>query len=215
MENHIIFQCAFTKSSSSPNTQISNEFERSIKIYGAAEQRAQLEPLLRWATPHQRGFPPPRPDGSRDIPGLADIPHTQLYNEYMISQSESGPLTSEEQRKLQATAESLARAEELRIMLANLERRDDESRRGSLLDKLCSTEDILQLPEHPNPPGVSTGELVVNLLKHQVCVSSCKHLQWLKGTFRSLRNKLYNGVSIASILNCPLGRKISLFSFGS
>lgn len=35
-------------------------------------------------------------------------------------------------------------------------------------DKLCSAEDVLKLPEHPNPPGVATGDLLVDLLKHQV-----------------------------------------------
>jgi SWI/SNF-related matrix-associated actin-dependent regulator of chromatin subfamily A3 len=40
-----------------------------------------------------------------------------------------------------------------------------------ILSKLCSTEDILNLPLHPNPPGIETGELVVNLLKHQVRLS--------------------------------------------
>jgi hypothetical protein len=54
-------------------------------------------------------------------------------------------------------------------MLANLEKVDDEGRRGSLLDTLCSTEDILDLPEHPNPPGIASGELRVDLLRHQVC----------------------------------------------
>ena len=65
--------------------------------------------------------------------------------------------------------QEFARAAELRQMLANLERVDDEGRRGSLLDTLCSTEDILELPEHPSPPGIASGELRVDLLKHQVC----------------------------------------------
>jgi hypothetical protein len=54
-------------------------------------------------------------------------------------------------------------------MLANLERVDDEGRRSSLLDTLCSTEDVLELPEHPSPPGIASGELRVDLLRHQVC----------------------------------------------
>ncbi len=54
-------------------------------------------------------------------------------------------------------------------MLSSLEKVDDEGRRSSLLDTLCSTEDVLGLPEHPNPPGIASGELRVDLLKHQVC----------------------------------------------
>jgi SWI/SNF-related matrix-associated actin-dependent regulator of chromatin subfamily A3 len=65
--------------------------------------------------------------------------------------------------------EEFARSAELRQTLANLEKVDDEGRRGSLLDTLCSTEDVLNLPEHPNPPGIASGELRVDLLKHQVC----------------------------------------------
>jgi SWI/SNF-related matrix-associated actin-dependent regulator of chromatin subfamily A3 len=64
--------------------------------------------------------------------------------------------------------EEFARAAELRQTLANLEKVDDEGRRSSLLDTLCSTEDVLGLSEHPNPPGIASGELRVDLLKHQV-----------------------------------------------
>ena len=56
----------------------------------------------------------------------------------------------------------------MRSMLNTLEKVDDEGRRSSLLDELCSTDDVLKLPEHPNPPGLATGDLKVNLLKHQV-----------------------------------------------
>jgi hypothetical protein len=64
--------------------------------------------------------------------------------------------------------ESLQKAAELKSMLNNLEKVDDEGRRESLLDTLCSTDDILNLPLHPNPPGTKNGQLVIDLLKHQV-----------------------------------------------
>lgn len=70
---------------------------------------------------------------------------------------------------LRKQQESFARAAELRQMLSGLEKVDDEGRRSSLLDTLCSTEDVLGLPKHPNPPGIASGELRVDLLKHQVC----------------------------------------------
>jgi SWI/SNF-related matrix-associated actin-dependent regulator of chromatin subfamily A3 len=73
----------------------------------------------------------------------------------------------EQQRKQQ---EAFAKAQELRQILNSLEKVDDEGRRSSLLDSLCSTEDVLALPTHPNPPGIQSGDLKVNLLKHQVGV---------------------------------------------
>lgn len=70
----------------------------------------------------------------------------------------------------QSEAQQLAfvRAAELKQLLSGLERVDDEDRRASLLDTLFSTVDILNLPVHPNPPGTANGELMVDLLKHQV-----------------------------------------------
>lgn len=70
---------------------------------------------------------------------------------------------------LRKQQEAFARAADLRQTLSNLEKVDDEGRRSSLLDSLCSIEDVLGLPEHPNPPGIASGELRVDLLKHQVC----------------------------------------------
>ena len=76
------------------------------------------------------------------------------------------PAQEAAQKKL---AEDMRKAAELRQILNNLEKVDDEGRRANLLDQLLSTEDVLGLPEHPNPPGIDTGNLTVNLLKHQVC----------------------------------------------
>jgi SWI/SNF-related matrix-associated actin-dependent regulator of chromatin subfamily A3 len=67
--------------------------------------------------------------------------------------------------------EALYKAAELRQMISALEKVDDEGRRATLLDTLFSTEDILSLPEHLNPPGIASGELTVDLLKHQVYIS--------------------------------------------
>lgn len=65
-------------------------------------------------------------------------------------------------------AEEMAKSAELRQILNNLEKVDDEGRRSSLLDTLCSVADVLELPEHPSPPSLRSGDLKVNLLKHQV-----------------------------------------------
>lgn len=143
-------------------------------MFGAVDQRSELERLLTWATPQQRGFPPPKADGTRAIPGMSRE-EARTYNV-------SGPTASqiarakktnpEEAKKLlaqkEAMADALRKSEELRSILANLEKVDDEGRRSSLLDTLCPTSDVLALPEHENPPGIATGELYVDLLKHQV-----------------------------------------------
>lgn len=144
----------------------------TLKIYGASDMRDHLEPLLIWATPGQRGFPSRQagPSARQDL--AAPISST----------SGAGPSTERRvgpsQRHAQQEAarkqqEALQKAAELRQMLSTLETVDDEGRRSSLLDTLCSTDDILNLPLHPNPPGLRNGELKVDLLKHQ-----SQALQW-------------------------------------
>ena len=81
------------------------------------------------------------------------------------AQQEANRKQQEAMRKQQ---EAFARAQELKQILDNLEKVDDEGRRASLLDTLCSVDDVLGLPVHPSPPSIATGELRVNLLKHQV-----------------------------------------------
>ncbi|KAI0093185.1 SNF2 family N-terminal domain-containing protein [Irpex rosettiformis] len=75
----------------------------------------------------------------------------------------------EAQRK---QAEAIAKAYELRQILDNLAKVDNEGRRTSLLDTLCSVDDALDLPDHPSPPG-KDDDLKVELLKHQK-----QALQW-------------------------------------
>ncbi|TDL17295.1 hypothetical protein BD410DRAFT_794458 [Rickenella mellea] len=157
----------------------------TLKIYGASDKRDQLEPQLIWATPRQRGFPPRNAAGPQAVPGA---PSTYGNRTPAPTQSVGGPSSSRmpsrtsgmtaEQAKRQraqqlAQQEALRKAAELRQMLNNLEKVDDEGRRESLLDTLCSKDDVLNLPLHPNPPGIQSGDLVVNLLKHQ-----SQALQW-------------------------------------
>jgi hypothetical protein len=110
-----------------------------------------------------------------------------------------------------------ARAEELRQMLLNLGKVDDEGRRTSLLDTLCSIEDVLNLPEHLNPPSIASGELRVDLMRHQVCdhpiiqevyrcSTSCLHIH---------RNKHCSGPLSTKIQNFRRRKRISLCSSGS
>jgi len=75
---------------------------------------------------------------------------------------------SKQEAARQQREEELRKASELNNMLKTLEKKDDDERRSSLLDTVCSVEDILNLPEYPSPPGIQTGDLKVDLLRHQV-----------------------------------------------
>jgi SWI/SNF-related matrix-associated actin-dependent regulator of chromatin subfamily A3 len=129
--------------------------------------RDRLEPVLIWATPGQRGFPSRQagPSARQDLAAPVS------------SASGAGPSTQRrvgasqthvQQEAARKQQEALQKAAEIRQMLSTLEKVDDEGRRSSLLDTLCSTDDILNLPLHPNPPGLKNGDLKVDLLKHQV-----------------------------------------------
>ncbi|KAI0690203.1 SNF2 family N-terminal domain-containing protein [Cerioporus squamosus] len=177
------------------------ELSMTLKIYGPADKRNILEPKLIWATPGQRGFPKPIANGTRAVPGApapratpAPVPsysqaykptpapaYSQPYKSMPASsqqrQAANAAAQQEAMRRQQEAArkqqEALAKAQELKQILDNLEKVNDEGRRASLLDTLCSVDDVLGLPVHPNPPGITTGELKVNLLKHQ-----SQALQW-------------------------------------
>lgn len=137
--------------------------------------RDQLEPLLVWATPHQRGFPRNNSTKSHVVPG-APVPRVPNASASSVAgpSSQRRPAgmtpaqTKAHNEAIRKQQESLQKAAELKSMLNNLEKVDDEGRRESLLDTLCSTDDILNLPLHPNPPGTKNGQLVIDLLKHQV-----------------------------------------------
>ena len=68
------------------------------------------------------------------------------------------------------------KAQELREVINSFESVNDESRRESLLDSLCSTNDILNLPvqDDPPPPSIENGELATNLMRHQL-----QALRWM------------------------------------
>ncbi|KIY50140.1 hypothetical protein FISHEDRAFT_71758 [Fistulina hepatica ATCC 64428] len=106
--------------------------------------------------------------------GMSLTSSSASYGSYTSSKTSSSaaptPEQLEAQRKL---GEAMRNAAELREMINGLEKVDDETRRSSLLDKLCANEDVLTLPEYPNPPGIANGGLRVNLMKHQ---GQC--LQW-------------------------------------
>lgn len=139
----------------------------TLKMYGASDKRRELEPLLIWATPGQRGFPPSTAASasiSNRAGSIAQAAPSSLQHRRNVSQT---PAQTEAVQKQQ---EALRKAAELRQMLSSLQKVNDEDRRSSMLDTLCSADDVLNLPLHPSPPSVLSGELKVDLLKHQVCL---------------------------------------------
>ena len=148
----------------------------TLKIYGAPEKRNEVKTMLGSAMPAQSRSSTTAPSTSLSVrPYEAATSYTSYaapgFSGHDSRTSGYGthipPTLAAEAFKKQQ--EDFARATELRQMLSNLEKVNDDNRRTSLLDTLCSTEDILNLPEHPNPPGIASGELRVDLLKHQVC----------------------------------------------
>lgn len=151
---------------------------RTLKFYGRSNLRDQLEPLLVWATPCQRGFPARNNASSSQSASGASVPYASQSHASSsasagsASQRRPAGMTPAQikahEESIRKQQESLMKAQELKAMLNNLEKVDDEGRRTSLLDSLCSTDDILNLPLHPDPPGIKNGQLTVDLLKHQV-----------------------------------------------
>ncbi|KAE9411346.1 hypothetical protein BT96DRAFT_952431 [Gymnopus androsaceus JB14] len=130
----------------------------TLKMYCPSDKVAQTKPRLIWATPGQRGFDIPqtvrRANNNNRIPpppisGKASRVPTQT------------PAQREHIKKQQ---EALQKAAELRDMISTLEKVNDEGRRSSLLDTLCSNEDILALPQYDTS---QLHGLKVSLLKHQ------------------------------------------------
>lgn len=147
-----------------------NRFFSTLKFFGASDKRNELEPKLIWATPGQRGFN--LPSSSRGTTGrTANVASTSTQMP-TASQTKANPAQAAARiEAIRKQQEATQKAAELKQMLSTLEKVDDDGRRGSLLDSLCSKDDILSLPVHEDPPSIASGDLKVNLLRHQVCCS--------------------------------------------
>ncbi|KAF8893981.1 SNF2 family N-terminal domain-containing protein [Infundibulicybe gibba] len=143
----------------------------TLKIYGASDIRPQLEPRLMWATPghgdssHKTRIPPL-------IKTRLFVPLDELSS-LATQRAVSAKQTAAQIEAARKNTEALQKAAELKQLLNNSEKINDGERRDSLLDSLCSVDDILALPTHPDPPGIKNGNLRVDLLKHQ-----SQALQW-------------------------------------
>lgn len=174
---------------------------RTLKFYAPGNQRSIFEPLLKWATPGQRGFPARNANSSNtthQIPGASQASGSGagVYGSQQgaygsqrtgagatplrgaaapgtsrTGGSNAGRSAAEEAARQEAIRKqqlALQQAAELRSVLSGLEKIDDQGRRSSVMDTLCAVDDILALPEHPNPPGIASGDLMTDLLPHQV-----------------------------------------------
>ncbi|KAI6157534.1 SNF2 family N-terminal domain-containing protein [Pisolithus tinctorius] len=157
----------------------SYSLELELRIYGMSDKRDILEPRLAWATRQWGGGGP-----GGQVPGALSAPSyagaatsaAQIHQSQPVSSRRrvtSVALSQPQDEATKKQQQALAKAKELAQVLGTLEKVDDDSRRTSLLDTLCAADDILNLPVHPNPPGVASGDLVVDLLKHQ-----SQALQW-------------------------------------
>lgn len=186
-----------------------------------------------WATPGQRGFPT-RNNASSSSSGAravatastsysaaaASLPSAPSYAPPASSQSIAGvrrvvtgptAAQSEAQRKQQ---EAFTKAAELRQILNSLDKVDDQGRRSSLLDTLCSTDDVLKLPVHSNPPSIQSGDLRVDLLKHQVRQPLVGSVYY--GLIHDdFRHRPSNGVLTANIPVCLRKKAINQSNFGN
>ncbi|KAJ7901958.1 SNF2 family N-terminal domain-containing protein [Mycena olivaceomarginata] len=164
-----------TQGNLAPTAKVIYTLGITLKIYGSPNKRQEIESKLIWATPGQRGF--------RNAASNAQASGAAAGRLIGCSQRPQTAAQIEANRKQQ---EALQKAADLKKMLGSLEHVDDEERRSSLLDQLLSTDDILNLPVHPNPPGKGNG-LVVDLLKHQVC-SNFFDLDTQSDCYRKARN---------------------------
>lgn len=153
----------------------------SLKIYGRPGCRDQLEPMLKWATPGGKGFTDAMRrntigGGSQSLTtgvgasqsAVNPSGYTGIATQsYASSSQQSSAALAEQRARQEAQRQAYMKAEELKNIIKSFETVDDDSRRSSLLDSLCSNEDILNLPLEENPPSKETKEMRTNLMKHQ------------------------------------------------
>ncbi|KAJ3733451.1 SNF2 family N-terminal domain-containing protein [Lentinula guzmanii] len=139
--------------------------DMTLKMYGPSDKVAQLQPRLVWATPGQRGFKSP---GATAQAGNRRTTAKDSGGSRTPADAAPAPGSSSAQlQRYEKQQEALRKAVELRDMLNTMEKVNDQGRRSSLLDTLCTNEDILTLPAYESSPSIANGQLKVDLLKHQ------------------------------------------------
>ncbi|KAJ2925137.1 hypothetical protein H1R20_g11960, partial [Candolleomyces eurysporus] len=151
----------------------------TLKFYGSPDKRGLVMPKLPYqarsnATQNRPQAPVASTSARSVIGGRVAAMPTASRQAAAAVRANAGPSkprvqgpTPAQLEAIKKQQEALQRAQELQQTLNTLERVNDEGRRSSLLDTLCSKDDILNLPVHPDPPGIASGHLQVDLLKHQ------------------------------------------------
>ena len=100
----------------------------TLNICGPSDpaKRAQLEPLLRWATPGQRGFSAILAPDQNTAPG-------SITASQKSAMTRGGQLSAQDRARLAAQEEAAQKALELSRMIAGLAKVDDAARRSSVL----------------------------------------------------------------------------------
>lgn len=106
--------------------------------------RPQLEQMLVWATPGQRGFT----DAMRQAanPAYAMVQPPPLPLPSAAPKPNAAPLPARSaavEAQARAQLEARQKAVSLALMLKDMEKVSDDDRRSKLLDAVCSKEDIL------------------------------------------------------------------------
>jgi SWI/SNF-related matrix-associated actin-dependent regulator of chromatin subfamily A3 len=131
-------------------------------IYGRPSHRAVLEPELAWATQAQQGFDSVRRRQPQNEVDARFIGKGRVLGDGSVG----GPSAteSEDDRRLWDNLKKVEKdaKQSDSLMVSN--------QSGFLLraqDDLTADSDVTNLPLHPNPPGIASGQLMVDLLPHQ------------------------------------------------
>jgi SWI/SNF-related matrix-associated actin-dependent regulator of chromatin subfamily A3 len=131
-------------------------------IYGRPSHRAVLEPELAWATQAQQGF-----DSVRRRQQQNEVDGRFKGKGRVLGDGSVGGTSATESEEDRRLWENLKKVEK------DAKQSDSlmvSSPSGSLLiaqDYLTADTDVTKLPLHSNPPGIGSGDLMVDLLPHQ------------------------------------------------
>jgi SWI/SNF-related matrix-associated actin-dependent regulator of chromatin subfamily A3 len=202
-------------------------FTRDIKVCGRNDSLSQLESsfpgtALPWAIPGQYGFRKHATESCTQTSNVVVIPFSSQsatgsdHSQHETLQSSSQPRGGARLTPAQIVAQKNAQEDKDKQRASALKQTSDSLEKAgrrwhSLLNQL-HTHNVLDLFEHLNPPGIESGELKVNLLKHQVCNATVEFSFALNDI---ISVKPLHGVLRVKIQFCLSQRPISRFSFGN
>lgn len=96
-----------------------------------------------------------------------DLATTAVLNVHPSDQGLSHAITQQPRNAGDRQQTTPKVAELQRILTLKKAELEGAGLRASLVDKICTNDDILNLPVHPDPPSMNQGNLTVDLLRHQ------------------------------------------------